>query len=79
MIPLINQDQIRIDLISYRSESSEVPIPQTSNWSGSFFAVSYTKPALVGPETTYASSGRHNFFTLSRHLQAKIIDGENKK
>ena len=24
-----------------------VPIPQTSNWSGTFFAVSYSKPALV--------------------------------
>ena len=33
--------------ILYRSESSEVPpIPQTSNWPGTFFAVSYSKPAL---------------------------------
>ena len=23
------------------------PIPQTSNWSGTFFAVSYSKPALA--------------------------------
>ena len=23
------------------------PIPQTSNWSGTFFAVSYSKPSLV--------------------------------
>ena len=23
------------------------PIPQTSNWSGTFFAVPYSKPALV--------------------------------
>ena len=30
----------------YHSESSEVPIPQTSDWSGTFFfAVSYSKPA----------------------------------
>ena len=35
--------------ILYHSESSEVPIPQTSNWSGTFFAVPYSKPALVVP------------------------------
>ena len=32
--------------ILYHSESSEVPIPLTSNWPGTFFAVSYSKPAL---------------------------------
>ena len=30
--------------ILYHSESSN--LPQTSNWSGTFFAVSYSKPAL---------------------------------
>ena len=31
--------------ILYYSESSEVSYPQTSNWSGTFFDVSYNKPA----------------------------------
>ena len=43
MIPLIIQDQF--DTIQNLQRS---PIPQTSNWQGTFFfAVSYSKPALV--------------------------------
>ena len=41
MIPLIIQDQVYTIQNLQRS-----PIPQTSNWSGTFFAVSYSKPAL---------------------------------
>ena len=41
MIPLIIQDQFYT--IQNRQRS---PIPQTSNWSGIFFDVSYSKPAL---------------------------------
>ena len=32
------------------------PIPQTSNWSGTFFDVSYSKPALA----TSVENGDHN-------------------
>ena len=32
---------------SVAQESPEVPIPQASNWSGTFFAVRNSKPALV--------------------------------
>ena len=42
MIPLIIQDQFYTIQNLQRS-----PIPQTSNWSGTFFAVSYNKPALA--------------------------------
>ena len=42
MIPLIIQDQFYTIQNLQRS-----PIPQTSNWSGTFFAVSYSKPALA--------------------------------
>ena len=42
MIPLIIQDQFHTIYNLPRS-----PIPQTSNWSGTIFAVSYSKPALV--------------------------------
>ena len=42
VISLIIQDQ----LYTVQNPKS-FPIPQTSNWSGSFFAVSYSKPALV--------------------------------
>ena len=41
MIPLIIQDQ------SYTIQNLQrFPILQISNWSGTFFAVSYSKPAL---------------------------------
>ena len=42
MIPLIIQDQIYTIQNFQRSH-----IPLTNNWSGTFFAVSYSKPALV--------------------------------
>ena len=48
VIPLIIQDQI------YTIQRS--PIPQTSNWSGTFFDVSYSKPALA----TSVENGDHN-------------------
>ena len=41
MIPLIIQDQFYIIQNLQRS-----PITQTNNWSGTFFTVSYSKPAL---------------------------------
>ena len=41
VIPLIIQNQFHTIQNLQRS-----PIPQTSNWSGTFFAVSYSKPAL---------------------------------
>ena len=41
MIPLIIHDQFYTIQNLQRS-----PIPQTSNWSGTFFAVSYSKSAL---------------------------------
>ena len=48
MIALIIQDQF------YTIENLQrSPIPQTSNWSGTFFAVSYSKPALVARLTTH--------------------------
>ena len=48
MIPLIIQDQFFIIQNLQRS-----PNPQTSNWSGTFFAVSYSKPALLTYEAWY--------------------------
>ena len=48
MIPLIIQDQFFIIQNLQRS-----PNPQTSNWSGTFFAVSYRKPALLTYEAWY--------------------------
>ena len=42
MIPLKIQDQFHTSQNLQRS-----PIPQTSNWQGTFFAVSYSKPSLV--------------------------------
>ena len=46
MIPLIIQDQF------YNIQNLLTsPIPQTNNWPGTLFAVSYSKPALV--ITTY--------------------------
>ena len=42
VIPLIIQNQFHTIQNLQRS-----PIPQTSNWSGTLFAVSYSKPALV--------------------------------
>ena len=42
LIHLIIQDQF------YTMQNLQrYPIPQTSNWSGTFFAVSYSKPALL--------------------------------
>ena len=38
--------QTHLESVWNPSGLSEVPIPQTSNWSGTFFAVSYSKPAL---------------------------------
>ena len=32
------------------------PIPQTSNWSGTFFAVAYSKPGLVSYSTFLSST-----------------------
>ena len=46
MIPLIIQNQFYIIQNLQRSA-----IPQTSNWSGTFFAVSYSKAALEFTQT----------------------------
>ena len=34
------------------------PIPQTSNWSGTFFAISYSKPALVSTRHCIANNSQ---------------------
>ena len=53
--PLIIQDQFYTIQNLQRS-----PIPQTSNWSGTFFAVSYSKSALE----SYSHTCNTNFISL---------------
>ena len=63
----------RINLIPFNLQKS--PIPQTSNWSGTFFSVSYSKPALVAPPdlgkfngTVYTKTKFYTNFT-NMHFQ----------
>ena len=47
-IKLILDDQgNHLDSSAICLESFRSPIPQTSNWSGTLFAFSYSKPALI--------------------------------
>ena len=65
MIPLIIQDQFYTIGNLQRS-----PIPQTSNWSGTFFAVSYSKPALGDKLSGYVI---YNSINLTKKIIKKSI------
>ena len=69
MIPLTIQDQFYSIQKLQRS-----PIPQTSNWLGTFFAVSYSKPALVLATLQYFIQCSQFLFDLLLQIFILLVD-----
>ena len=69
MIPLIIQDQFYTIQNLQRS-----PIPQTSSWSGTFFAVSSRKPALKAFSVLSVYNLIWHLFLFSAWLEASFQD-----